>query len=134
MPAIGLLAELKSPHVGSKGLLPSYLTPALHALFEHNIGERFWICYNAGLEWDGETAAPNTFLGLGLGYSITENIGVFAESINYLHREEQSQHLTEFGLTWLVSRRVQLDLEADLDFRDLGGYYAIAAGASWLIN
>ena len=86
------------------------------------------------MEWDGKTAAPNTFLGLGLGYSITENIGVFAESINYLHREEQSQHLTEFGLTWLVSRRVQLDLEADLDLRNLGGYYAIGAGVAWLIN
>jgi hypothetical protein len=42
--------------------------------------------------------------------------------------------MTEFGLTWLVSRRVQLDLEADLDLKNLGKYYAIGAGVSWLIN
>ena len=57
IPTVGFLAELKSPHVGTKEQLPSHLAPAMYAIFEHAIGERFWLCYNAGLEWDGETAA-----------------------------------------------------------------------------
>lgn len=134
IPSVGLLAELKSPHIGSKDLLPSHIAPSIYALFEHVIGERFWICYNAGLEWDGETAAPTSFLSLAVGYNITESVGVFAETNNYLHSEEQSRHLTEFGVTWLVSRRVQLDLEADLDLRHFGKCYGFGAGVSWLIN
>lgn len=105
----------------------------MYAIFEHAIGERFWLCYNAGLEWDGETAAPHTFLALGMGYNITESVGVFAETYNYLHNEG-NQYMTEFGLTWLVSRRVQLDLEADMNLRNLQGYNAIGGGVAWLIN
>lgn len=134
LPAVGLLAELKSPHVGSRELLPSHLAPAMYAIFEHAIGERLWLCYNAGLEWDGETAAPKTFLALGFGGSITETLGAYVETYNYLHREDENQYMTEFGLTWLASRRVQLDVECDLDFLHFGKYYALGFGVSWLIN
>lgn len=134
LPSVGVLAELRSPHVGTKDQLPSHLAPSAYLLFEHAIGERFWLCYNAGLEWDGETAEPTTFLALALGCYITESLGAFVESYNYLNREDENQYMTQFGFTWLVSRRVQLDLEADLDFMNLGKYYAVGCGVSWLIN
>ena len=35
LPSVALLAELKSPHVGTKELLPAHLAPSLHLLFEH---------------------------------------------------------------------------------------------------
>ena len=55
------------------------------------------------------------------------------ETYNYLH-PEGNQYLTEFGLYYLPSPRVQLDLEADLDFQQLGSYYGIGFGVSWMIN
>lgn len=133
LPSVGVLAEFRSPHVGTKDQLPSYLAPSAYLLFEHSIGERFWLCYNAGLEWDGETAEPMTFLALAIGCNITESLGTFIESYNYLN-SEGSQHMTEIGFTWLVSRRVQLDLETDLDLLNLGKYYSVGCGVSWLIN
>lgn len=134
LPSVGVLAELRSPHIGTKDQLPSHLAPSAYLLFEHAIGERFSLCYNAGLEWDGETAEPTTFLSLALGYNITENFGAYVETYNYLYREEENQYMTELGFTWLVSRRVQLDLEGDLDLMNLGKYYAVGFGVSWLIN
>lgn len=134
IPTVGFLAEVKLPHVGTKEMLPSHLAPAMYAIFEHAIGERLWLCYNAGLEWDGEAAAPKTFLALGFGGSITETLGAYVETYNYLHREDENQYMTEFGLTWLASRRVQLDVECDLDFLHFGKYYALGFGVSWLIN
>lgn len=133
LPNVGIRAELQSPHVGSEELLPSHIAPSVCLLFEHIINDRFWICYNVGLEWDGETAGPDTFLALGFGYSITESIGAFIESYNYLHSEE-NQFMTEFGLTWMPSRRVQLDLKADLDLMNLGNHFGLGCGISWLIN
>ena len=132
IPSVGVLAELKTP-IGTKDL-PSHLAPSMYLLFEHSIGERFWLSYNAGLEWDGETATPTTFLALGMGYNITESLGAFVETYNYLHPDDGNQYMTEFGLTWLASRRVQLDLEADLDFKNFGKYYAVSCGVAWLIN
>ena len=134
LPSIGLLAEFKSPYVGSLELLPSHLAPSMYALFEHCINDWFSLCYNVGLEWDGETATPQTFLALALGFNITDNIGTYIETYNYLHPEEGNQYMTEFGLTWMPSRRVQLDLECDLDFQQLGKYYAIGCGVAWMIN
>ncbi len=134
LPAIGVLAELRSHHIGTRDMLPSYPAPSAYLLFEHTIGERFFLYYDAGLEWDGETAAPTTYLSLCLGYNITESVGILAESNNYLHSVDGNQYLTELGFFWLVSRRVQLDLEADFDLMNLGNYYAIGCGVSWLIN
>lgn len=134
LPSVGMLAELRSPHVGSKDLLPSYLAPSMYLLFEHELGDRFWLAYNAGLEWDGETAEPTTRLSLALGCNITDNFGVFLDSYNYLVRDDENQYMAELGFTWLVSRRVQLDIEGDFDLMNLGRYYAAGLGVSWLIN
>lgn len=134
LPSIGLLAEFQSPHIGSKELLPSHLAPSMYVLFENIINEWFWLCYNAGLEWDGETAAPQTFLSFTLGFNMTDNVGAFLETYNYLHPEGEHQYMTEFGLTWMVSRRLQLDIECDLDFQQFGKYYAIGGGVAWMIN
>ncbi len=133
LPSVSMLAELTSPHVGTKELLPSNMAASLHLLFEHTFTDWFGICYNVGAEWDGETATPTTYLGLGVYFSITEQIGTFVETYNYIH-PEGNQYLTQFGLTWLVSRRVQLDLSGDLDFQNLGKFYVISGGVSWLIN
>lgn len=134
IPSIGLLAELKSPHIGSKDLLPSHLAPSMYLLFEHEIDDWCWIYYNAGLEWDGESATPQTFLSLCLGFNITNSLGAFVETNNYVHPVEENQYLTEFGLIWMVSRRLQLDIECDLDFQNFGKYYALGGGVAWMIN
>lgn len=133
LPNVGMKAELQSPHLGSKEMLPSHVAPSLCMIFDHNINDRFWIAYNVGLEWDGNTAEPQKFLALGLGGNITESVGAYIESYNYFHSEED-QFMTEFGFTWLPSRRVQLDIEADLDLKNFGKHYGIGGGISWLIN
>ena len=134
LPSIGLLAELQSPHVGSKDLLPSHLAPSLYLIFENEVTDWLGIYYNVGEEWDGESATPTTFLGLSLYFSVNDNWGAFVETYNYLQPEEENQYMGEFGLFWQVSRRVQLDMEADIDLKDFRNYYSVGCGVSWLIN
>jgi hypothetical protein len=133
IPSVGVLAEFSSSHIGTKDLLPSHLTPRLYLLLDQSPTEWLTLWYNAGLEWDGESATQTTFLALGAWFSLTDRLDAFLESNNYFH-PEGNQYLAAFGLTWLASRRVQLDLEADLDFKNLGGYYAIGFGVAWLVN
>jgi hypothetical protein len=134
LPSIGLLAELQSPHVGSKDLLPSHMAPSLYLIFENEVTDWLGIYYNVGEEWDGESATPATFLGLSLYFSVQDNWGAFVETYNYLNPEEENQYMGEFGLFWQVSRRVQLDMEADFDLKDFRNYYSVGCGVSWLIN
>lgn len=133
LPSVGLLVEFKSPHIGSKELLPAHLAPSTYLLFEHEITDWMWLCYNAGLVWDGEAAEPQKYLSLAVGFNITDQLGAFAETYHYLHSMENT-HMTEFGLTWMVNRRLQFDLEFDLDLTHFGKGYAIGGGVAWMIN
>lgn len=132
LPSIGVLAELQSPHVGSAELLPSHLAPSMYLIFENDINDWFYVCYNAGAEWDGETATPTTFLSLCLGFSISEDIGAYAETFNYLH-PEGNEYFTELGLTFTPSPRLQLDVEADFSFQHKN-YFCIGGGVAWMLN
>ena len=134
LPSIGLLAKLASPHIGSKDLLPSHLAPSMYLLFEHTVTDWLGICYNVGEQWNGESATPTTFLAFSLNFSFNDNVGAFVETYNYIHPEDENQYMTELGLTWLVSRRVQLDIEGDFDLKNPGKYYSVGCGISWLIN
>ncbi|MBR0532524.1 MAG: transporter [Bacteroidales bacterium] len=134
IPSIAFLTEMRTPHMGMKVLLPAHLAPSFHLLFENPLNDRLSLGYNVGAEWDGETATPTTLLGLGVYYDLSERIGTFAETYNYFHPVENDQYLTEFGFTWLLSRRVQADIAADLDLRNLGQYCLITFGIAWLIN
>ncbi len=134
LPTVALLAQVQSPHIGTKDQLPPHLAPSMYFLFDHEVTNRFSIGYNIGAEWDGENAIPTTFLGLGLYFGITDRWSAFLESYNRLNARIGNSNMTEFGITWLASRRVQLDLYADLDFKRLGSYFNVACGVSWLIN
>ena len=47
-------------------------------MFENTLSDNLSLGYNVGAEWDGLTPSPATFLALGLGYSIAEDLGCFA--------------------------------------------------------
>lgn len=133
IPSVGVLAEFQSPHVGSKELRPSHIAPHCYLLMEEILSDRFSFCWNAGLEWDGESATPTTFLGLGVWFFPIEELGSFVETNNYLH-PDGNQYLTEFGLTWMPSNKVQLALSAGLDFGDLERVNNVCFDISWMIN
>lgn len=133
IPSVGLLAQVASSHIGSTELLSSHPAPSMYLLFEHDWDNSFWLTYNAGMEWDGDTPSPTTFLGIAIGYGITDDLGVYWDCYNYLH-EDGNQHRTELGVTWLPSRKVQLDLEVGFDFQHLKDYFAVGCGVAWMIN
>ena len=134
LPSVGLLAEVQSPHIGSKDLLPSHLAPSMYLIFGHEVTDWLGIYYNAGEQWDGKSAMPTAFLSLALYFSFNDQLGAFVDTYNYLNSEEGNQYMLETGLFWQVSRRVQLDIESDFDVQNFGKYYAVGCGVSWMIN
>lgn len=133
LPSIGVLAQLQSPHVGSADLLPDHLAPAMYLIFENDINDWFAICYDAGLEWDGVTATPTTFLGLNLSFCLTDDLGTYVETFNYLH-PDGNQYMTEIGFTFSPMPRLQLDIEADFDVQQIKDYFRVGCGIAWRIN
>jgi len=105
----------------------------MYLIFENDINDWFAICYNVGSEWDGVTATPTVFLGLNLGFSITDELSTYVETFNYLH-PDGNQYMTELGFTYSPIPRLQLDVEADFDVQNFKDYFRLGCGIAWRIN
>ena len=133
VPAISVLADFAIPGTGPKDIVPEYLAPSLYLLFENPLSENFSLGYNVGAEWDGSSPSPVTFLALCLGYSINDRLGCFAESYNYL-ASGANAFCADFGLNYMLARKVQIDVAANLDLCDPAHCWSVSFGVAWQIN
>lgn len=133
IPAVSVLADFSLPYTASKGFNVDYLAPSLYLLFENPVNDWFSIGYNVGAEWDGVLPAPTAFVALCLGFSATENLGCFVESHNYFNKLG-NVYAMDFGLSWQVCRKVQLDIAANMDLMNPSQCWAISCGVAWQIN
>lgn len=133
VPSIALLAGLTLP-VGSEAFRPSNIAPSLTLLADHDVTDRLNLAYNAGLEWNGETATPTTFAALCAGYQINDRLGAYVENYDYFAKGMKSQWNMDFGVNWMASSRVQLDLAGCFNINDIKKSYGISFGVAWLLN
>lgn len=133
IPAVSVLADFSIPCTSTEGFNVEHLAPSLYLLFENPVNDWFSIGYNVGAEWDGTLPAPTAFAALCLGFSATDALGCFVESYNYFG-SIGNQYAMDFGLSWQVSRKVQLDLAANIDLADPAQCWAVSCGVAWQIN
>ena len=132
-PSVSLLANLAIPATGSKGFVVEKLAPSLYLLCENTLSDKLSLGYNVGAEWDGTGSSPITFLAACLGYSVTERLGCFVESYNYLTKDN-NRYCADFGLNYMATGKLQFDVAANLDLRDPANYWAVSFGVVWQIN
>ena len=133
IPAVSVLVDFAVPYTASTGFNVDHFAPSLYLLFENPVNDWFSIGYNVGAEWDGTFPGPTTFAAVCLGFSATENLGCFVESYNYFG-SLGNQYAVDFGLNWMVGRKVQLDLAANLDLLNPKQCWSISCGVTWQIN
>ena len=133
IPAISVLADFAIPYTASKGFETEHFAPSLYLLFDNPVNDWFSIGYNVGAEWNGSTPAPTAFVAVCLGFSATERLGCFAESYNYFNKLGNI-YAVDFGLNYMVARRIQLDLAANLDLLHPKQAWSISFGVAWQIN
>lgn len=133
IPAVSVLADFAIPHTASQGFNTDCLAPSLYLLFENPVNDKLSIGYNLGAEWDGSLPAPTTFAALCFGIAATENIGCFVESYNYFSKIG-NVYAVDFGFNWMVGKKVQIDLAANLDLLNPSQCWSISCGVAWQIN
>lgn len=137
IPQVALMANLAIP--STKELAETmHVAPSIYALFNNDVTDWFSIGYNVGAEWDGYSAIPATFLAVCLGFNITDNLGAFVESYNYITkygmRNTQGEANIDFGFNWMVHPKVQLDIYAGFNCQDPTTYSMVGFGVAWRIN
>ena len=92
-------------------------------LFENDITDRLTIGYDVGLDWVDWSPTPDVFASLAFNFMPVENLGLFIESYNNFDPDafdpnDPKRTFTvydinlDFGLTYMVHPRVQLDTYA----------------------
>ena len=133
IPAVSVLADFAVPYTASKGFNTDHLAPSLYLLFENPVNDWLSIGYNLGAKWDGTLPDATTFAAVCLGFTATESLGCFLESYNYFGVLD-NVYAMDFGLNWMVGRKVQLDLAANIDLRNPAQSWSVSCGVAWQIN
>lgn len=136
LPATSFMLNLAIPST-SELAQTTHVAPSAYLLFHHDATDWLSIDYNVGAEWDGVSAQPNTFLALCLGFGITDKVGAFLESYNYItdygHDFDGSANL-DFGFTYLVHPHVQLDVYGAFNCQDPASSASAGLGVAWMIK
>lgn len=134
VPKISLLGELLLPGGKEHKYLPQHVGGNLHLAFNNDIASWFSLGYDAGVVWSGmsDEVRPSTFLGVCFSFKPTQRLGLFVEEYNTLN--EVNSYMTEFGGTFMVSPRVQIDAYADMNLRRMDKYINVGVGVAWRIN
>ncbi len=114
-----------------------HVAPSAYLLFSNDVTDWFNIGYNVGAIWNGMDVTPYTFFALCLGFSITDWMGAFIESYNYVTDYGKNFEIgcgLDGGFNFMVHDRVQLDVYANIDARDPVASSTFGLGVAWLIN
>ena len=132
VPDISIMANLSIPC--TKALTDEmHVAPQIYALFNNDINEHFSIGYNVGAEWNGVSTKPIAFVAVCLGAGITDHLGAFLESYNYFGHGD-AQCCADFGLNYMLTDRLQLDVNAGLPFCHPRDGAFVGIGVAWQIK
>jgi hypothetical protein len=129
-PQTALIMHVTIPKLGSKEFANEFFAADFRFTMQHSLSERFSLSYNLGAEWDGNIPNAAGIYTLSLSSSLTESIGAFIESYGFLIEKETPDHRIDGGLTYLLSRNLQLDASGGLGITDKSPDYFLGAGIS----
>ena len=127
------------------------LAGKIDLLFENDATDRLMISYGVGAYWEEWAPTPEVFASLGLNFAPTDRIGVFVESYNSflpnaINPDAPGQRRTicdinlDFGITYMVHPRVQLDANAGFNLYHTAShlssprnYAFFGLGVAWLL-
>jgi len=133
LPKTSFLFNLTLPCFGEKNFRPENLTPSIYLLMQNNITKNLNVCYNIGIEYDGESANPTEFAAICFGYNITEKINGFIENYNWFSDFTKPENYIDLGCAYLIRKNIQLDLSGNMNLQDVEKYLMINFGVSWRI-
>jgi hypothetical protein len=136
-PQLALLVDAVVPS-GTKSFRAERVDPAVRLAGSHTLTERLGLGYNFGFGalTIEEASGDIDTLGLGryslaLGIGLSEHWGTFVEVFGFMPTSGGPAHSVDAGLTYLVSRNLQLDLSGGLGVNDRAEDWFVGAGISF---
>ena len=133
IPQSSIIVHLLFPGTGKDEFSTNYLGPFFRMAFMHTLSENFSLGYNIGAEWDGLTPEASAVYSIVLGWSPTENTGLFSEFYGDFPEEGENEHKFDAGITWLIMNNLQLDFAFGFGLNNFAPDKYVSTGLSWRI-
>jgi len=136
LPKTSLLLNLQIPTTPDLAAA-MHVAPQAYLLFHNDCTDWLGLDYNVGAEWDGVSARPTTFLALCFGFSMTDNVGAYVETYNYITdygKDFAIEPYLDFGFNFMVHPRVQLDVYGAFLSDDPKASASVGLGVAWMIK
>lgn len=129
LPDIGFQFSLGLRAV-SEDFKADHTAPAFSIILLKNISDRLSLDGNVGASWDGFDPDPQWNYIANLAYSLSGKVGVMAEVFGST-RDENADVFADFGLGYLVTDNLQLDIFGGFGKNDLTDSAFLTTGISW---
>ena len=131
VPAVSLLGNvfIPSKHYDN---MPNNWSGQMALLFQNQLTQRLSLGYQGQLTWF-DSEKPIIFYGVCLGYALNDRWQLMAEEYNYKY-PESTENWMELGAAWQLSRRLQIDVNTDINLNDFKSFWSIAVGVAWQIT
>ncbi len=132
-PELALLGALLLPFSAQSDLKPDYTGVSIRFSMAHTLSERVSLGYNLGVEWDGVSEVPLYFYTAALGFSLTNQCGIYAESFGYIPEEGAAEHSLDAGFTYLILSNLQFDISGGIGLNNPApdNYFSIGLSYRW---
>jgi len=133
VPNTSFMFNLTLPYLGERSFRPTNLSPSAYLLMQNDITEKLNVCYNLGLEYDGETPNPAEFAALCFGYGVSDKLSAFVENYDWFSNNSGPQNYLDVGCAYLTGKNFQVDVSGNMNLRDFKNYFMFNFGVSWRI-
>lgn len=86
---------------------------------------------SAGIGYLKENLENYFFLSFGLDYTLDDRWAIFTEYYGYFNAALSPEHGSDFGITYLASPRLQLDLSFGSNVQNISNQYFLSTGISY---
>jgi len=134
IPKTAFMFNLTLPFWGKKDFKPQNLAPSAYLLMQNDITDKLNICYNIGLEYDGQNAAPADFLAVCLGYNFTDKLGASLESYGWFYNNTKPDYYADLALAFMLTKNFQFDISESVSLKDFKNYSMLNFGVAWMMR
>ena len=99
---------------------------------QHELAPWCTLNYDGELTWSDDER-PQAFLGICLGFTLSDRLSLMAEEYNY-NQSGGSESWIGLGLGWQIAPCLQLDLGTDLIINHFGYYHNLTVGLVWQLT
>lgn len=130
IPAVGFIFSLSIPSLTTENVETDYVGTSINLAMQNSLTDKLSSGLNLGAIWAGSTPEPTFFYTFTLGYEISELFSGFAEVFGFMPEKSISNHVFDFGISFLAMTNLALDASAGFGLTKTSPDYFINGGFS----